>query len=130
MLIALVVVVSGGSSTPAAAQGETVLANTRALELLTLEHERRDDQLIVRGTLNNLPPQPEADLITAVVLLFRPDGGLVTNASATIAPDPLTPDEDGTFAVMVSDASEIGRYRVSFRRNDRVVPHVDRRISR
>jgi hypothetical protein len=129
VLIALVVVVGGDSSEPSVAQEEPVVADATELQLLSLEHERRDDQLIVRGTLNNLPAQPEADLPTVVVLLFRSDGGLVTKASATIEPDPLTPDPDGTFAVIVPDASEIGRYRVSFRKYDQVVPHVDRRLS-
>lgn len=131
VLVALVVVTGGGASTPSPVAGETGdVASARALELVSLEHERQNDQLIVRGTLNNVPARLERDLLTAVVLFLGPNGDLVTNASATITSDSLTPDADGTFAVMVPDASEVGRYRVSFRTNDQVVPHVDRRSSR
>lgn len=77
----------------------------RAL-VLSLEHERRNDQLIVRRTLSKVPARPEGDLLTVVVLLFRPEVGMVTNASATIVPDPLTPDVDVASSVMIPDVSE------------------------
>mgnify|MGYP001025074949 CR=1 FL=1 len=39
----------------------------------------------------------------------------------------LGPGGETTFTVTVPAASQIGRYRVSFRTEDRVIPHIDRR---
>jgi hypothetical protein len=41
----------------------------------------------------------------------------------------LAPGSETAFVVTVPHANEVGRYRVSFRSDDRVVPHVDRRDS-
>lgn len=130
IMIAIFILMGNGSSAPVAAGGETVTSIAKGLELLALDHERQDNQLIVRGTLNNLPAQSESDSLTAVVVLLGPDGGLVASTRATITPDPHTQDADGTFSVMVPNASEIGRYRVSFRRHNQVVSYHDRRTAR
>ena len=42
----------------------------------------------------------------------------------------LAPGVESTFVVTVPGASDVGRYRVSFQSNDRVVAHVDRREPR
>ena len=39
----------------------------------------------------------------------------------------LTPGSRSAFAVTVDHATNVGRYRVSFKNGDRVVPHVDHR---
>jgi hypothetical protein len=39
----------------------------------------------------------------------------------------LRPGGETTFVVTVPGAGDVGRYRVSFRTDDRIVPHVDRR---
>jgi hypothetical protein len=43
-------------------------------------------------------------------------------ATAALAPGAETP-----FVVTLSDADTVDRFRVSFRTDDRVVPHIDRR---
>ena len=40
---------------------------------------------------------------------------------------PRGPGGESRFVVSVPSAADVGRYRVSFRTDDRVVPHVDRR---
>src|SRR5438105_1460359 len=50
---------------------------------------------------------------------------VVTSGRATI--DSLAPGTESPFAVTIPHASDVGRYRVSFRTDDRIVPHIDRR---
>jgi hypothetical protein len=97
------------------------------LELLALGHERVGDQLTVRGVIRNPASGAEMDRITAVVLLFTPDGGLLESGRAGVAATQLRPGGESTFAVTVPRAADVARYRVSFRTDERVVPHLDRR---
>jgi hypothetical protein len=97
------------------------------LELVALGHERDGDRLTVRGVLRNPPSGAEMDRLTAVVFLFTPDGGFLTSGRAAIESPALRPGGESTFIVSVPGAGDVGRYRVSFRTDDRIVPHVDRR---
>jgi hypothetical protein len=98
------------------------------LELLALGHDRDGDRLTVRGVVRN--PNPAGlDHVTAIVLLFRRDGAFLTSGRADVASSSLGPGAETTFVVTVPGAADVGRYRVSFRTEDRVVPHVDRRSS-
>jgi hypothetical protein len=65
--------------------------------------------------------------LTAVVFLLKRDGSFLSSGRAAIDPSTLRPGNESPFVVTVSGAGDIGRYRVSFRTDDRVVPHVDRR---
>jgi hypothetical protein len=97
------------------------------LELVALGHERIGDQLTVHGVVRNPPTGAAIDRLTAVVLVIAPDGEyLATGRSAVEAPA-LQPGREATFAVTVPGAGDVGRYRVSFRTGDRLVPHRDRR---
>jgi hypothetical protein len=60
------------------------------------------------------------------VLLFDADGGFLESGRAPVEA-PLRPGGEATFSVTVPRAADAGRYRVSFRTDDRVVSHVDRR---
>jgi hypothetical protein len=64
--------------------------------------------------------------VTAVVMLFNQQGGFVTSGRAAI-PGALAPGGEAPFTVTVPGAADVGRYRVSFRTSDGIVPHVDRR---
>ena len=97
------------------------------LELVALGHVRDADGLVVRGVLRNPSTGSELDALTAVVLLFNRDGGLVTSGRAAVEAATLEPGGETTFVVTVSGAGDVERYRVSFRSVDRVVPHVDQR---
>jgi hypothetical protein len=97
------------------------------LELLALGHERVGDQLTVRGVIRNPVSGVGMDRVTAVVFLFTPDGGFLESGRADIAATELRPGGESTFVVTVPRAADVARYRVSFRTDQRVVPHLDRR---
>lgn len=141
---AAVVVFSGSRGTATAASGAAApnaataieplsgvnSANTAArepLELVALGHERDGNQLIVRGIVRNPASGVEVDKLTAVVFLFGRDGGFLTSGRAAVASPVLSPGGESTFLVTVPDAADVTRYRVSFRTDDQIVPHVDRR---
>jgi len=96
------------------------------LELVALEHDRDEDRLIVRGIVRN--PASAATLrgLTVVVLVFSKDG-YTASARAPAAVASLAAGAETPFVVTLPDADWVDRFRVSFRTDDRVVPHVDRR---
>ena len=96
------------------------------LELVALGHEREDDRLTVRGIVRNPSGGPALTNVTAVVLLFNQQGGFLTSGRAAIE-GALAPGGEAPFTVTVPGAADVGRYRVSFRTNEGIVPHVDRR---
>jgi flagellar basal body-associated protein FliL len=102
------------------------LAPMPALELLALGHERDGERLTVRGVVRN-PSRASIGSVTAVVFLFDRNGSFLTSGRAAVDSGTLTPGGESTFIVTVPGAAAVGRYRVSFRTADRVVPHVDRR---
>ena len=59
--------------------------------------------------------------------MFTPDGGFLSSGRAAIGAPALEAGGETTFAVTVPRAADVGRYRVSFRVDDRIVPHVDKR---
>jgi hypothetical protein len=97
-----------------------------SLELVALGHERDGGGLTVRGVVRN-PSGTETDQLTAVVFLFSRDGGFVASGRAVVQSAANGRPGEGSFVVTVAEANDVGRYRVSFRAGDRVVPHVDRR---
>ena len=110
-----------------AASSAALAPGATPLELVALGHQRDGDQLTVRGVVRNPPSAAERDRLSAVVFLFTPEGGFLTSGRATIAAPALVPGGESTFIVTVPGAASVGRYRVSFRTDDHIVPHVDRR---
>jgi hypothetical protein len=96
------------------------------LELIALGHEREKDRLTVRGVVRGASPAASGPL-TAVVLLFNREGSEIGNGRAEVAPAGPDPAGERTFVITVPSAGDVGRYRISFRSADHVVPHVDRR---
>jgi hypothetical protein len=94
---------------------------------MTLGHERDADTLTVRGMLRNPASGRELTQLTAVVLLFNHEGGFVASGRAAVQAPTLEPGAETTFVITIPGVADVGRYRVSFRTTDRVVPHVDRR---
>jgi len=135
--VAAMVVVFGGD-TPAA---RTALASATdqapaarrpvaaPLELVALSHDRDGNQLTVRGIVRNPAAGMEMDRLTAVVVLFGQDGTVVSTTRTAVASPALIPGGESTFAVTIADAQDVARYRVSFRSDERVVAHVDRRTA-
>ena len=115
------------TATDEPARPAQMVTSAQALELLSLDHERADDRITVRGVVRNPDKGHEVDHLTAVVLLFNQQGGFLTSARSPVEAPALEPGRQAAFVVTVPGASDVGKYRVSFRTDDRVVPHVDRR---
>ena len=96
------------------------------LELMALGHEREADRLTVRGVVRGTPTAGKGPL-TAVVLLFNRQGTEIGSGRTEVPPAGPDPASERTFVVTVPSAGDVGRYRISFRSDDHVVPHVDRR---
>ena len=111
----------------ATAPGPRMTAESAPLELVALGHEREGDGIIVRGVVRNPTAGVERDRVAVVVFLFNRDGGFLTSGLAAVDVPALAPGSQSGFIVTVPHAGEVGRYRVSFRSDDRIVPHVDRR---
>ena len=118
---------NAGQQTPA--QRAFAAMEPRPLELLALDHERIDDHLTVRGVIRNPLHAPELDHLTAVILLFNQQGGFLTSGRAAVQASQLGPGAEASFVVTLPGGADVGRYRVSFRTDDQIVPHVDRRQS-
>ena len=103
------------------------VSQTLPLQLIALGHEREADSLVVRGVLRNPSNGAEVDALTAVVMLFNHDGGLIGSGRAAVEASKLLPGGETAFVVTVPGAGNVERYRVSFRNNEHVVPHVDQR---
>src|SRR6185295_4025400 len=127
--VALAVILGSGSAPrPVAAVGTSGISaeSPSSLELVALGHERDGERLTVRGVVRN-PSGLAVDRLTAVVFLFSRDGGFLASGRVAVEAMPNGLAGEGTFVVTVPGANDVGRYRVSFRTDDKVVPHVDRR---
>jgi hypothetical protein len=126
-VIAVIIGLSGGShsATPRPAPEATPVV--QPLELIALAHEREADRLTVRGIVRNPAARSLPLALTAVVQIFSHDGALVGSGQGGIDVADLAPGAERTFVITVPTADEVARYRVSFRSDDTVVPHVDRR---
>jgi hypothetical protein len=109
------------------ARQQAAASSAQALELLALDHERTDDHFTVRGVIRNPERGTQVDHLTAVVLVFNQQGSFLTSGRSPIEAADLEPGAEAKFMVTVPGAADVGKYRVSFRTDDRVVPHVDRR---
>jgi len=116
------------AAAPASATAAATAPATAApLELVALGHDRDGDRLTVRGVVRNPASGRPQERLAVVVFAFRADGGFLASNRAIIEPSALKPGGEAPFVVAVTDAAGAGRYRVSFRSDDRVVPHVDTR---
>jgi hypothetical protein len=94
---------------------------------VSLRHERRGARLAVTGLVRNpFVASPLADL-TAVVFFFDQKGAFITSARAGVDYQRLSPGDESPFVIDVEAPANVARYRVSFRNEGGVVPHVDRR---
>jgi hypothetical protein len=119
---------SGRASEPVGATPAPATAAQIPLELIALGHEREADRLTVRGVVRGLAPAGEKGPLTAVVLLFNRKGSFIASGRAEVRPGATDPAGERTFVVTVPSAGDVGRYRVSFRSDDHIVPHVDKRV--
>jgi hypothetical protein len=128
--IALFAVLSGGlvwmMSGPRGSSAAAVGPNS-PLELVSLSHQRQNDKLAVSGLVRNPVAGEPIQNLSAVVFLFDRTGAFVTSSRANVDFLKLGAGDESPFVVAIDAPPTVTRYRVSFRTDDGVVPHVDRR---
>lgn len=110
--------------------GATAAANTQGaapLELTSLRHERRGEALVVTGVVHNPGAGRAYDDLVAVVFAFDGEGSYLSSGRAGLDFRRLPPGEESPFSITLPSAAGVARYRVSFRTDDAVIPHLDRR---
>jgi len=115
-----------GGGSPAADTAASVRAEA-PLELVSLRHERQSAGLAITGLVRNPARGAEVEKLAAVVLLFDQQGALVTSSRADVDFTRLGPGDESPFVITLDAPSTVARYRVSFRNDAGVVPHIDRR---
>jgi hypothetical protein len=121
---------SPGPPKPAVSPGVPVAARTTIpvpLELMSLRHERTGNGLSITGLVRNPASGGRVADVNVVVFLFDRNGAFVTSTKGPLDFRTLAPGDESPFTVSLEKIGTIGRYRVSFRAEDKVVPHVDRR---
>jgi hypothetical protein len=125
--IVAIMFAAGGSAGPAPSSAKAASAAAPALELISLSHSRKADTLTVSGLVRNPAEGVAVKQLAAVVFLFDRNGSFVTSGRAPVDFPNLAPGDETPFVVSVPASAAVGRYRVSFRTDSHVIPHVDRR---
>ena len=97
------------------------------LELVSLSHSRQNEKLAVSGLVRNPVSGKPVDRLSAVVFLFDRTGTFVTSSKAHVDFLRLGAGDESPFVVSIDAPATVSRYRVSFRTDEGVVPHIDRR---
>jgi hypothetical protein len=118
----LVWMMSGPRGTTAQAMGPNA-----PLELVSLTHQRQNDKLAVSGLVRNPSAGKPIEKLSAVVFLFDKSGTFVTSSRANVDFLKLGAGDESPFVVSLDAPATVARYRVSFRTDEGIVPHIDRR---
>ena len=118
----LIWMMSGPEGTSAAAIGPN-----SPLELVSLTSARQDDKLAVSGLVRNPVNGAPVEKLSAVVFLFDRMGTFITSSRANVDFLKLGAGDESPFVVTLDAPATVARYRVSFRTDDGIVPHVDKR---
>ena len=111
---------------PAAVQ-QTAEAAARPLELVTLRHQRQGDALVITGLVRNPSDATAITGLVAVAFAFDEQGTFLMSGRSVLDFPQLKAGEESPFSIAIPQAGGVGRYRVSFRTDAGIVPHVDRR---
>ena len=122
LLGGLVFMMSSPRGTSAAAVGPN-----SPLELVSLRHERKNEKLAVSGLVRNPANGKPVERLSAVVFLFDKQGAFVTSAKTEVDFLKLGAGDESPFVVSLDAPATVTRYRVSFRTDEGVMPHIDRR---
>lgn len=130
VLVIVLIAMSGErrKGSVAEAQATAGTESAHSLELLSMRHVRKGNNLMVTGLVRNQGAAPNGPL-QAVVFVFDRDGGFVASGRAPIEFGAIANGDESPFQVTIPDIKEVGRYRVSFRTAAGLVPHVDRRAT-
>ncbi|HXG89385.1 MAG TPA: hypothetical protein VNJ02_13705 [Vicinamibacterales bacterium] len=110
------------------ANAATAVSSASPLELVSLRHERRGPKLEVTGLVRNPAAGVSVTGIAAVVFFFDQSGGFLSSARADIEFKTLAAGDESPFVVALDAPANVARYRVSFRNEAGMLPHVDRRV--
>ena len=124
--VTVIVLIAMTSDRAQPAPGAAAQAAVAPLELISMRHARVADTLTVTGLVRN-PGSSATARVTAVVLAFDRTGGFVASGRGPLEFPTLAPGDESPFQVTVTDASDVGRYRVSFRTESGALRHVDLR---
>ena len=110
--------------------GDEVASSAAAstpLELISLRHERQDGRLAITGLVRNPVGGQTLDKLAAVAFVFDREGAFLTSARVGVDFTQLAPGDESPFVIRLDAPSHVARYRVSFRTEAGLVPHIDRR---
>jgi hypothetical protein len=117
---------AAASTTPT--RHEAIATNAAApLELVSMRHQRQGTTLTVSGLVRNPSQGVALNGITAVVFTFDRTGAFLASGRAALDFSALRPGDESPFVVNILNASDVARYRVTFRTGSGVVRHIDRR---
>jgi hypothetical protein len=105
----------------------TAVGPNAPLELVSLTHQREEQKLAVSGLVRNPAAGQPVERLSAVVFLFDRAGTFITSSKANVDFLKLGAGDETPFVVSLDAPATVARYRVSFRTDDGVVPHIDRR---
>jgi hypothetical protein len=128
--VILFVVLAGGTAwVMSAPEGTSAVAvgPNSPLELVSLSHARQNEKLQVSGLVRNPAAGQPVERLSAVVFLFDRTGTFVTSSRAHVDFLRLAAGDESPFVVALDAPPTVARYRVSFRTDQGVVPHIDRR---
>ena len=115
---------SPSAHTVSAAAAET---SDAPLELVALRHQRRGEALVISGLVRNPHGGRVIQSLSAIAFTFDKQGAFLASGRAPLDFPLLQPGDESPFTVTVPNSPAIGRYRVTFRTESGIVPHVDRR---
>jgi hypothetical protein len=110
--------------------GETVTVAEAAnapLELVALRHQRREEVMVISGLVRNPRGGRTIQSLSVVAFTFDKQGTFLASGRALLDFPLLQPGDESPFTVTVPNSPAIGRYRVTFRTDAGIIPHVDRR---
>ncbi len=130
VLVIVLIAMSGNRHAPATdqARASARTESTQSLELLSMRHVRAGDNLTVTGLVRN-GGAAASEKIAAVVFVFDREGGFVASGRAPLEFSAIAHGDESPFQVTIPDVKDVGRYRVSFRTEAGILPHVDRRAT-
>jgi len=111
----------GSSVTAAPAATEAPAAPL--LELVALGHEREGDRLIVRGVVRYATGTDPANLTAVASVLNRQGDIVATGRGLVTGAKPTATGVESSFVVTVPGVSDVSRYRVGFKSNERIIAH-------
>jgi hypothetical protein len=122
---------NGAVASSAATPSRQPSARTTAaepLELIALGHERGKGVLVVRGEIRNPSNGALCCMPAVVVLTFDEHGIFLGSSESDGGSEKLPPGGRAAFSVSIPARTTPARYKISFRSEGQIVPHVDRRM--